>query len=41
VLGDGPFDTEEVNGEMLAYWVTRLIEGEPVDDVHRTECTIG
>jgi hypothetical protein len=41
VLGDGLFDTEEVNGEMVVYWVTRLIESEPVDDVHCTEDTTG
>jgi hypothetical protein len=41
VLGDGLIDTEEVNGETLVYWVTRLIEGEPVDDVRCTECTTG
>jgi hypothetical protein len=41
VLGDGLFHTEEVNGETLVDWVTRLIEGEPVDDVHCTECTTG
>jgi hypothetical protein len=23
VLGDGPFDTGEVNGEMVVYWVTK------------------
>ena len=39
VLSDGPFYTEEVNGEPLVDWVTRLIEGKPVDDVHCTECT--
>jgi Pectinacetylesterase len=41
VLGDGPFYTEEVNGVKLVDWVTRLIGGEPVDDVHCTECTTG
>jgi hypothetical protein len=41
VLGDGLFDTEEVNGEMVVYWVTRLIESQPVDDVHCTEDTTG
>jgi hypothetical protein len=25
----------------LVDWVTRLIEGEPVDDVHCTECRGG
>jgi hypothetical protein len=33
------FYTEEVNGEKLVDWVTRLIEGEPVDDVHCKKCT--
>jgi pectinacetylesterase len=28
----------EVNGEKLVDWVTRLIEGEPVADVHCTKC---
>jgi hypothetical protein len=38
VLADGPFYTEQVNGQKLVDWVTRLIEGEPVDDVHCQEC---
>jgi hypothetical protein len=38
VLADGPFYTEEVNGVSLVDWVTRLIQGEPVDDVHCTDC---
>jgi hypothetical protein len=29
----------EVNGEKLVDWVTRLIEGKPVDDVHCAKCT--
>lgn len=29
----------EVNGRPLVDWVTKLIAGEPVDDVHCTECT--
>lgn len=41
VLQCGSFYTEEVNGEELVDWVTRLIEGGPVDDVHCTECTAG
>jgi hypothetical protein len=39
VLSDGPFYTEEVNGQPLVDWVTSLIAGEPVDDVHCAECT--
>jgi hypothetical protein len=31
----------EVNGEKLVDWVTRLIEGEPVDDVHCRKCRVG
>jgi hypothetical protein len=38
VLADGPFYTETVNGERLVDWVTRLIQGEPVEDVHCQEC---
>jgi hypothetical protein len=38
VLSDGPFYTETVNGEKLVDWVTRLIEGKPVDDVHCDKC---
>lgn len=40
VLSDGLFYTEEVNGEKLVDWVTRLIEGRPVDDVHCHECRL-
>jgi Pectinacetylesterase len=39
VLTDEPFYTEEVNGKPLVDWVTNLIAGEPVDDVHCTQCT--
>jgi hypothetical protein len=39
VLTDDPFYTETVNGERLVDWLTRLIAGEPVEDVHCTECT--
>ena len=38
-LTDGPFYTEEVNGLPLVDWVTRLVDGEPVEDVHCTDCT--
>ena len=31
----------EVNGEKLVDWVTRLIGGEPVDDVHCHDCRVG
>jgi Pectinacetylesterase len=41
VFSDGPFYTEGVNGQLLVDWVTRLIAGEPVDDVHCAECTAG
>ena len=37
-LSDGTFYTEEVNGTPLVDWVTRLVEGEPVEDVHCTDC---
>jgi len=40
-LSDGQFYTETVNGEKLVDWVTRLIEGKPVDDVHCHECRVG
>jgi hypothetical protein len=41
VLADGPFYTEEVNGVKLVDWVTRMIEGKPVTDVHCTSCAAG
>ena len=41
VLSDEPFYTEEVNGQPLVDWVTRLIAGRPVADVHCKECTAG
>jgi hypothetical protein len=31
----------EVNGEKLVDWVTRLIAGEAVDDVHCKKCRAG
>jgi hypothetical protein len=31
----------EVNGEKLVDWVTRLIEGKPVEDVHCWRCRVG
>jgi hypothetical protein len=41
VLSDRPFYTETVNGKRLVDWVTRLIEGQPVDDVHCQKCRVG
>ncbi|HEX2308131.1 MAG TPA: hypothetical protein VHI14_07425 [Jatrophihabitantaceae bacterium] len=41
LLSDERFYLEEVNGQSLVDWVTRLIAGEPVDDVHCTDCTAG
>ena len=38
-LTDGTFYTEEVDGTPLVDWVTRLVQGEPVEDVHCTDCT--
>jgi hypothetical protein len=29
---------ETVNGIALIDWVARVVEGEPVDDVHCTDC---
>ena len=41
VLSDGLFYAEEVDGQPLVDWVTSLVEGEPVDDVHCPDCTPG
>jgi hypothetical protein len=41
VLSDEPFYTEQVKGQRFVDWVTGLIEGEPVDDVHCRECRVG
>jgi hypothetical protein len=38
VLGDAEFYTETVNGQPLVDWVTRLIDHDPVNDVHCTDC---
>ena len=38
-LSDGTFYTEEVNGQPLMDWVTKLVDGETVEDVHCTDCT--
>jgi len=40
-LSDGTFYTEEVDGRPLHEWVTRLLTGGPVDDVHCTDCSGG
>jgi Pectinacetylesterase len=40
-LSDQAFYTETVNGVVLVDWVTRRIEGQPVNDVHCTSCTAG
>jgi len=40
-LTEEQFYTENVNGQRLVDWVTRLIAGEPVDDVHCKKCTSG
>jgi hypothetical protein len=40
-LTDGQFYTETVDGERLVDWVTRLVEGEPVDDVRCRRCRLG
>jgi len=38
VLSDGPFYREAVQGQSFVDWVASLIAGEPVGDVHCTEC---
>jgi Pectinacetylesterase len=38
ILTDGAFYTEDVDGELFVDWVTRLVAGEPVDDVYCTDC---
>lgn len=40
VLGSPKFYTETVNGTPFVDWVTALVAGDPVDDVHCTECTV-
>jgi Pectinacetylesterase len=40
VLTDGLFFTESVGGTSLLDWVTRLLAGEPVDDVQCVECAM-
>lgn len=39
VLHTDNFYTETVNGVLLVDWVTALVSGEPVEDVHCTVCT--
>jgi hypothetical protein len=39
VFDNDSFYTETLNGEALIDWVTRLVEGQPVDDVHCTDCS--
>jgi hypothetical protein len=39
VLSDGTFCTETLQGVTLVDWVTRVINGNQVDDVHCTDCT--
>jgi hypothetical protein len=33
--------TEEVNSQPLLDWVTKLMAGKPIDDVHCDQCTAG
>lgn len=40
VLHTPNFYTETVNGTPFVEWVTDLVAGDPVDDVHCTECTV-
>jgi hypothetical protein len=41
IFEEGAFYEMEVNGEKLVDWLTRLIEGKPVDDVHCQRCRVG
>lgn len=41
VFDNESFYSETVNGVALVDWVTKLLEGEPVDDVHCTDCMAG
>jgi hypothetical protein len=41
IFEEGAFYEMEVNGETLVGWLTRLIEGKPVDDVHCQKCRVG
>ena len=40
-LSDGTFYTEQVNGQRLVDWVTRLIERQQLHDVHCRKCRLG
>jgi hypothetical protein len=40
-LSEDRFYTEQVNGQRLVDWVTALIEGKPVVDVHCKNCAAG
>jgi hypothetical protein len=39
VLSRPEFYTETLNGTSLLEWVTALVNGQPIDDVHCTVCT--
>ena len=39
MLHKDDFYTETVNGEPFVDWVVALLSGEPISDVHCTECT--
>jgi hypothetical protein len=41
LLSDEPFNTEQVNAQRFVDWVTRLIDREPVADVHSQTCRAG
>jgi hypothetical protein len=41
ILHRTDFYTHEVNGVLLVDWVTALVAGDTVDDVHCTDCTVG
>jgi len=41
VLGDAELYDEEVDGQLLVDWVAKVIDREPVDDVHCDECASG
>jgi hypothetical protein len=41
VLGDAELYDQEVDGQRLVDWVTALVEGKPVGDVHCRECRSG